>query len=104
MRIAWLAALVLIYPLLAFGQGRPRATAQEVEAMVKAELPVGASASDIEKFFGRHKISFSWDRFAGMYVGIIREVEPFHSITIDFVTDNRKQFVSATIRDSYTAP
>ena len=104
MRIAWLVALVLICPLLAFGQGRPRVTAQGVEATIKAELPVGVSASDIEGFFGRHKISFSWDRFAGEYEGIIRDIEPFHSITIDIATDDRKRFVSATVRDSYTAP
>jgi hypothetical protein len=79
-------------------------TKAEIQLLVSQELPVGASASEIEDFFKRHDISFAWDNFTGKYVGIIRSVEPFHSITVDFFVDDRRRFARAEINDSYTAP
>jgi hypothetical protein len=79
-------------------------TKAEIQLLVSQELPVGASASDIEDFFKRHDISFAWDNFTGKYVGIIRNVGPFHSITVDFFVDDQGRFARAEINDSYTAP
>jgi hypothetical protein len=79
-------------------------TREDVSSLIKKELPVGASRHAIENFLKQKNISFSWDRFTGKYVGIIRNVEPYHSITIDIFVDDEKRFVRADVRDSYTAP
>jgi len=85
-------------------RGVPTVTSDAVRGMIQTELPVGAPPSAIETFFKRHHIDFTWDEYTGKYVAIIRDVERFHSITIDvFVSDGRK-FARAEVRDSYTMP
>jgi hypothetical protein len=79
-------------------------TRQEVEAKIRGELKAGASAADTELFFKRHHIFCMWDKYTGKYVATIRDVEPFHSITIDIYVDQQRRFVSAKVVDSYTTP
>ena len=82
----------------------PLKTKEEVALLIEKELPLGASGSAIEEFFRKNEISFSWDKFAQRYVAIIRNVEPFHSITIDIFVDSKRRFVKSEVTDSYTAP
>lgn len=103
MKATWILVAVLMLPVCAYAEGA-KPTKQEISAMIRRELPVGASPSDIEAFFRKHKIQFSWDRFTGIYVAIIRNVEPFHSITIDISVDDKRRFVGAEVQDTYVAP
>ena len=79
-------------------------TRDQVSVAINKELPVGASAAEIEKFFKRHHIDFGWNRFEGVYNGVIRDVEPFHGITLVVFVDKDRRFVKAEVKDAYTAP
>lgn len=76
-------------------------TSENVRSMIEEELPVGASADDIESFLERNSTSFSWDRISGTYVAIIREVTPAYAITIDIFVDEQRRFVRAEVLQSY---
>ena len=83
---------------------KPTTTSAQVRAAINEELAVGASAADIEGFFKRHDIEFGWNRFNESYEGIIREVAPFHGISIFIYVDDKRQLVRSEVQDSYTAP
>jgi hypothetical protein len=97
-------AIICLSTTLVFAGEHRGVTRQEIEAKIRGELKAGASAADIELFFKRHHICCMWDKYTGMYVAIIRDVEPFHSITIDVYVDQQRRFVSAKVADSYTMP
>ena len=81
--------------------------AEEVRGLIAIELKVGASSHDIEEFFKRHKIGYSYDRFAHRYQGIIRSVDDSRivdqAVLIYIYVDEEKVFVSSEVRDSFTA-
>lgn len=82
----------------------PDVTSNAVRGMIQAELPVGAPPSAIEAFFKQRKIDFVWDEYSGRYVAIIRDVEPYHSITIDIHVTKDRRFSRAEVHDTYTMP
>jgi hypothetical protein len=80
--------------------------ADEVRQLIAKELQVGANADVIEAFFDRHHIAYEWDRFAKIYVGIIRDLSTNpklldHSVLIDIYVDDEKRFVNAEVQDSF---
>jgi len=92
-----------LFNAAAFGAPAAMRTSEQVSSAINQELGVGAPQSDIERFFQRHGISFGWDVFGDRYVAIIRDVGPFHSITIDVYVDDQRRFSRAVVKDSYTA-
>lgn len=80
--------------------------AEEVRQLIAAELQVGAEAREIEAFFDRHNITYSYDRFNQSYNGIIRDVSPVldQAVVIRVYVDEEKHFQRAEVRDSFTAP
>lgn len=85
-----------------------RTSVKVVEAMINSELPVGSSSQQIEQFFQKHGLPFSYDRFSKRYNSIIRNVSPQpntdHAIVIYLYVDDEGKFTRAEIRDSFTAP
>ena len=80
--------------------------ADEVRQLIAKELPVGSSAESVEAFFQRHKIEYSWDRFANRYQAIIRGVSKNsklldQAIVIYINVDAEKRFVNAEVQDSF---
>jgi hypothetical protein len=88
----------------ACGERKAAITSEEVRASIARELAPGVPADEIESFFKRHNVDFGWNRFEGIYNGVIRDVEPFRGITIRVFVDNERRFISAEVRDAYTAP
>jgi hypothetical protein len=75
-----------------------------VRDRIAKELRVGSTDREIEAFLDRHRIGFVWNEISEQYEAIIRNVEPFHSITIDVYVNGQRRFVRAEVNDSYTAP
>ena len=80
--------------------------AEEIRQLLATELQVGADAQEIEAFFKRHNITYSYDRFNQSYNGIIRDVSPVldQAIVIHVYVDEEKQFQRAEVSNSFTAP
>ena len=97
------AVFVLAMGTWAYSHRNPSiVTSDAVRGMIQLELPVGAPPSAIEAFFKRHHIDYAWDKYSGKYVAIIRNVERFHSITINVTVSGGRRFARAEVRDSYT--
>lgn len=81
--------------------------ALEVRELIASELRVGSTSEEIEAFFNKHEIDFSYDRFSERYQGIIRNVsdnkEVDQAVTIYIYVDKQKQFKSSEVNDSFTA-
>ncbi len=80
----------------------------EVRQLIADELEPGASSEAIEGFFEKNEITYSYDRFAGRYQAIIRDVATGpgidQAVVIHVKVDDQRRFVSAEVRDSFTAP
>jgi len=70
--------------------------------MIRTELYVGAKPNEIEAFFKRHKIFFVWNRFIGQHDAIIRDVEPYRSITTDVFVRKARRYLRAEDHDTHT--
>jgi hypothetical protein len=100
--------------LLAAGSGAARAaprkplgkdrftTRRRVIETIERELRPGSSAAEIESFYRRHQIDFSY--YDGCYYAIIRDVCCWldHAIHVDIDVDVQRRFVRARVEDSYT--
>ena len=68
---------------------------------------MGASSYEVEAFFKRHNIGYSYDRFYQRYQAIIRDVDDSwivdQAVIIYVYVDEEKSFVSSEVRDSFTA-
>ncbi len=82
--------------------------AAEIRELIAAELQPGKSAEQIERFFESKDITYSYDRFANRYQAIIRDVatgrNADQAIVIYINVDEKRRFLSAEVRDSFTAP
>ncbi len=81
--------------------------AEEVRGLIANELNVGSSTHEIEEFFIRHKIDYSYDRFAHRYQGIIRDVDDSRvidqAVIVHIYVDEENSFSSSEVSDSFTA-
>ncbi len=84
-----------------------KSKAEEVRVLIANELKLGASSAEIEEFFNRHKIDYSYDRFFDRYSGIIRDVTNSkvvdQAILIYIYVDEDKSLRSSEVSDSFTA-
>ena len=82
--------------------------AEEVRQLIADELELGASSELIEEFFEKNAITYSYDRFASRYQAIIRDIANGpggdQAVVIHVKVDDQGRFVSAEVRDSFTAP
>lgn len=78
-------------------------TRDEVRTLIAKEISVGASSDQVEKFFKRHKISYSYDEFSNRYQSRI-DVTKYHCIFTLIFLDNGKRFARADVQDIYTGP
>jgi hypothetical protein len=80
----------------------------DVRVLIAKELKVGSPFIEIEGFFQRHKIIYSYDRFSKRYQGIIRNVgnnkNIDQAVTIYIYVDEEKSFTSSDVDNSFTAP
>ena len=80
---------------------------EEVRVLIANELEAGASSHEIEEFFERHQIGYSYDRFFHRYQGIIRDVDDSRvvdqAVLIYIYVDEEKSFTSSEVSDSFTA-
>ena len=80
-------------------------TVEEMRTIIDSELAVGASSQDIEAFFERSGISYSYDTYNERYQSIIRDVSPYSfvdkAISIRIHTDSNKNFARAVVYSSY---
>ena len=99
------AALLTGLPAFAFYTG-DRVTAGEVQVMIDSELSVGASAQEIESFFEKRGIGFSFSTFQDRYNSIYRDVSRYTFIdkvvVIHIYVDSDKEFTRASVYPSYT--
>ena len=78
----------------------------EYRKLIEDNLEVGASATEIEAFFDKHDISYSFDgKFDHRYNAIIRDVENdsiwTQSVLISIYVDEGKKFVRAKVRNAF---
>lgn len=82
--------------------------AEQVRRLIAGELAVGAAPQVIEDFFQRHKVPYTYDRFAHRYQAIIRNVSPDsrvdQAVSILVHVNHQKRFVRAEVHDTFTAP
>ena len=87
--------------------GINKTKAVEVRGLIANELSVGTSSYEVEAFFRRHNIGFSFNRFDQRYQAIIRDVDDSwivdQAVVIHIYVDEEKSFVSSEVRDSFTA-
>lgn len=87
--------------------GINKTKAVEVRELIANELNVGASSYEVEAFFKRHNIGYSFNRFDQRYQAIIRDVDDSwivdQAVVIHIYVDEEKSFVSSEVRDSFTA-
>lgn len=92
-------------PIVLSGVNKTKAV--EVRGLIEAELRVGSTSDDIEIFFEKHDIGYSYIRFDERYHGIIRDVseskEVDQAVTINIYVDKNKSFKSSEVDDSFTA-
>lgn len=111
----WLVlALILLFVSLALGviagayRGIDRVTAERTKMLIESELRLGARAQEVEHFFDRHDLSYSYDKFAKRYQSIIRNVSSSRWIDQAIViyiyidVDNDAGFTNAEVRNSFT--
>lgn len=107
--------MLMLFPGMACGEGGPidlgavnETKAEEVRQLIAAELELGASSELIEEFFEKNAITYSYDRFASRYQAIIRDIATGpgvdQAVVIHVKVDDQRRFVSAEVRDSFTAP
>ena len=81
-------------------------TSGQIRSKIERELNVGDSAIEIENFLKLNEITYSFDKYNNRYQCIIRDpsglIIGYHSIVIHIVVDERKQFLSSEVYDSYT--
>ena len=78
----------------------------EYRKLIEDNLEVGASATEIEAFFDKHDISYSFGgRFDNRYRAMIRDVENdsiwTQSVVIRIYVDQDKKFVRAEVYDVF---
>ncbi len=69
-----LMVIVVFFLLMTSCSEDNEMTTEMVTAMIKDELVVGAVANDIEAFFEKRGLPYTYDRFAKRYQIIIRDV------------------------------
>ena len=81
-------------------------TSGQVRSKIERELNVGDSAIEIEAFFKRFELEYSFNDLRkpnNHYSAIIRKGKSnYHAITIRIYVDQNKRFLYAEVRDSYT--
>ena len=84
-------------------------SAKEFLIFFNKEVPIGASRKEIEEFLKQQGISFGWNKYykrenrkPGRYDAIIRNVSPFHSISIRIYLDENGNLEYCEAFDSYT--
>jgi hypothetical protein len=110
-----LAAMLMLFPGVACREGGPieldavnETKAAEVRQLITDELEPGADSEAIEEFFKKNEITYSYNRFSSRYQAIIRDVATGpgvdQAVVIHVKVDDQRRFVSAEVRDSFTAP
>jgi hypothetical protein len=87
-----------------YAQAEIMTSSVELRNAIQSELPAGSSKNAIEQFFEKRKIPFMWDKYTGIGFGIIRNIQPFHSIRVEAFLDDSGRLLRAEVYDSYTAP
>ncbi len=81
--------------------------AEEVRKLISNELKVGASSVEIEGFFQRHQVGYSYNKYFKRYKGIIRDVDNSRVVDQDVLiyiyVDEDKLFTSSEVQDIFTA-
>ncbi|MEE8438929.1 MAG: hypothetical protein V3S07_05020 [Micropepsaceae bacterium] len=78
-------------------------TVEELRGLFEAELLVGAPSEEVEAFFERHDIGYSYDRFQNRYQAGI-SVTYSHSIMIYASLDDEMNYIEVDVHNSYIAP
>ncbi len=81
-------------------------TSGQIRSKIERELNVGDSAIEIETFFKRSGLEYSFNKYRkpnNNYSAILRTGKSnYHAITIRIYVDEKKKFLYAEVRDSYT--
>ena len=81
------------------------AKAEEIRQLIASELRVGSTADDIESFFKKHNITYSYDEFSARYQAVMRNVTKTekmdHAIVIYIYVDKNMSFKSSELNDSF---
>ena len=89
-------------------RGRNPDAEPKIKRLISDNLKVGASSARIGAFFEKHNIPYSYDGFSGRYQAIVRDVghDPsiHQAIVIHIYVDEYKNFVRATVRESFRVP
>jgi len=80
-------------------------TPSDVVAQINSSLVPGDGSEEIEAYFESRELDASFDRSSQRYQGIITHPDSnYHAIVIHIYVDERRRFVRAEARHSYTAP
>lgn len=90
----------------AIENGMNKEKAEEVRRLIDAELHFGTDSQEIEAFFERHGITYSYDRFQHRYQAIIRDVSPAldQAVVIYIYIDEAGCFKHFEVHNSFTTP
>lgn len=78
-------------------------TQARIAGLIRKELRVGISRQEIERFFLRHKMPYSYDKYAARYQSLIG-ISQFHSVLVLIHLNHNQRFAKADVQDIYTAP
>ena len=98
--LGWLLLCCLCVGI-AHGAETSQMTKEEVSTLIARELVIGAPSTDIEAFFKRHDLPFTYDRIQDRYQSLIRITE-FHAILIYIYVSKDKDFARAEVKNGYT--
>ena len=73
----------------------------EINKQIATELAPGASMDDVETFFRRHEIDFSYDPFLPGYQGLVR-INNSTAVTVSVRLGDDKKFLSGEANTSFT--
>src|ERR1041385_7780468 len=74
-------------------------TSERMRSMIDKELQHGVDSHEIEAFFRRHDLPFSYDQYAKKYQSIVRNVSRVtdRAIVIYIYVDSDKKFVKREV-------
>ena len=86
-------------------RGANRDIAREISQLIEENLDIGASSAEIEAFFEKHDIGYSFFELGSRYNGIIRNVahdpDLDQAVEIYIFVDDKGNFVRSKVFDSF---
>lgn len=89
-------------------RGADNEKVDEVRALIDLELQVGDSMEDVEVFFDKYNLGYTWDPYARRYGSVIRNIakDPKlgQAIRIHIYIDDNNKYINYDVQDFFVSP